>query len=283
LLKIICMKTILVPVDFSDPSDNALEFAAGIANDLKASMIFLHSEQMPVASYEFEPVAFTISSNIEYNTKLLKDRAHKINEIYPFIGPISCNVEMGDLKSNVNNYVKEKNVDLIVMGITGKTSSISKAVFGSNAISISKESEVPVIVVPVNCRYSGIKNIAYACDYKEYIDGSHDLIEIKNIAEIFGALLNVIHVIPDGHLLTENEVETDSYIESKLENVNHRTFIFPRNNVVNTILSFIEKQKIDLIVMEQVKHSFFHELFYPSITKEIAFSSSVPVMTIYNQ
>ncbi len=274
------MKTILVALDFSEPADNALEFAAGIANHLKASMILFHSEQMPVASYELEPVAYTIISNVENNTNLLKSRAHHIKKIYPFIGPISCIVEMGDLKSNIHNCVQEKNVDLIVMGITGKTSKLSKAVFGSNAVSVSKESDVPVIIVPNNCKYFGINNIAYACDYKQHAETSNDIIEIKNIAEIFKALLNVIHIIPDRHLLTEEEVETDNYIESQLENVKHRTFIFPRNNIVNTILSFIKKQKVDLIVIEQVNHSFFHELFYPSITKEIAFSSEVPVMTI---
>lgn len=276
------MKTILVALDFSDPSDNALEFAACIANVLKAGMILFHSEQMPVASYELEPVAFTMINSVEHNTNLLKSRAHKIKKMYPFIGPISCNVEMGDLKSNIHNYVQEKNVDLIVMGITGKTSNISKTVFGSNAIAVSKESEVPVIIVPNNCKYSGINNLAYACDYREHTEGMSDLIEIKNITKIFNALLNVIHIIPDGHLLTQTEVEIDNYIESQLENLNHRTFIFPRNNVVNTILSFINKQKVDLVVMEIADHSFFHDLFYPSITKEIAFSSPIPVMTINN-
>jgi nucleotide-binding universal stress UspA family protein len=274
------MKTILVPLDFSETSDNALEYAVGIANELNAKLVLLHTIQMPVASYELEPVALTINSNIEFNTNLLNDKANKILALYPFIAPISSNVEMGDLNNNIKNYVNEKNVDLIVMGITGKSSNISKVVFGSNAISVSKKSEVPVIIVPNNCRYSGIKNIAYACDYKEHLEGSNDLIEIKNIAEIFKALLNVIHIIPDGHLLSEIEVETDDYIESQLENVLHRTFIFPRNNIVNTILSFIKKQKVDLIVMEQANHSFFHELFYPSVTKEIAFSSNVPVMAI---
>jgi hypothetical protein len=243
-------------------------------------MILFHSEQMPVASYEFEPVAFTMISSVEHNTNLLKSRAHQIKKMYPFIGPVSCIVEMGDLKSNIHNYAQEKNVDLIVMGITGKTSNISKAVFGSNAIAVSKESEVPVIIVPINCKYSGIKNIAYACNYKEHNETSNDLTEIKKIAEIFKAILNVIHIIPDGHLLTEDELETDNDIERQLENVNHRTFIFPRNNVVNTILSFISKQKVDLIVMEIADHSFFHNIFYPSVTKEIAFSSLVPVMTI---
>ncbi len=280
MYKIFFMKTILVALDFTEPSDNALEFAAGIANDLKASLIIFHSELMPVASYELEPVAFTMISSVEHNTNLLKSRAHKIKKLYPFIGPISCNVELGDLNSNIENYVNEKSVDLIVMGISGKTNSISKAVFGSNALTISKKSEVPVIIVPMNCKYSGIKNIAYACDYREHREGVNDLIEIKNIAGIFKAILNVIHIIPDGHLLSDVEVETDTYIERQLKNVNHRTFIFPRNNIANTILSFINKQKVDLIVIERANHSFFHELFYPSTTKEIAFSSTVPLMTL---
>jgi nucleotide-binding universal stress UspA family protein len=274
------MKTILVPLDFSEPSDNALEYAVGVANKIKASIILLHTEQMPVASYELEPVAYTLKNSIEFNTNLLLEKAKRIKKIYPFIQFISCNVELGDLNSNIDEYIEKKNVDLIIMGITGKTSTLSKVVFGSNAITISRKASIPVIIVPNNCKYSGINNIAYACDYREHAEISNDLIEIKNITEIFNALLNVIHIIPDGHLLSEAEVETDNYIESQLENINHRTFIFPRNNIVATILKFIEKQKVDLIVLEQSKHSFFHEIFYPSITKDIAFSSPIPVMTL---
>jgi len=275
------MNTILVPLDFSEPSENALEFAVGIANDLKANILLLHTEQMPIASYELEPVAFTIQNNIELNTNLLLDRANKIKEIYPSIGSINYSVEMGDLKSNITEYIRKKNIDLIVMGITGKTSTLSKVFFGSNAITISRSAKVPVIIVPNKCRYSGIKNIAYACDYREHAEGVNDLIEIKNISKIFKALLNVIHIIPEGHLLTDKEVETDTYIESQLDNIKHRSFIFPRKNIVAEILDFIQVQKVDLIVLEQAKHSFFHEIFYPSVTKELAFNSPIPVMTIY--
>jgi len=275
------MNTILVPLDFSEPSENALEFAVGIANDLKANILLLHTEQMPIASYELEPVAFTIQNNIELNTNLLLDRANKIKEIYPSIGSINYSVEMGDLKSNITEYIRKKNIDLIVMGITGKTSTLSKVFFGSNAITISRSAKVPVIIVPNKCRYSGIKNIAYACDYREHAEGGNDLIEIKNISKIFKALLNVIHIIPEGHLLTDKEVETDTYIESQLDNIKHRSFIFPRKNIVAEILDFIQVQKVDLIVLEQAKHSFFHEIFYPSVTKELAFNSPIPVMTIY--
>ena len=275
------MNTILVPLDFSEPSENALEFAVGIANDLKANILLLHTEQMPIASYELEPVAFTIQNNIELNTNLLLDRANKIKEIYPSIGSINYSVEMGDLKSNITEYIRKKNIDLIVMGITEKTSTLSKVFFGSNAITISRSAKVPVIIVPNKCRYSGIKNIAYACDYREHAEGVNDLIEIKNISKIFKALLNVIHIIPEGHLLTDKEVETDTYIESQLDNIKHRSFIFPRKNIVAEILDFIQVQKVDLIVLEQAKHSFFHEIFYPSVTKELAFNSPIPVMTIY--
>lgn len=281
MFKIILMNTILVPLDFSEPSENALEFAVGIANDLKANILLLHTEQMPIASYELEPVAFTIQNNIELNTNLLLDRANKIKEIYPSIGSINYSVEMGDLKSNITEYIRKKNIDLIVMGITGKTSTLSKVFFGSNAITISRSAKVPVIIVPNKCRYSGIKNIAYACDYREHAEGVNDLIEIKNISKIFKALLNVIHIIPEGHLLTDKEVETDTYIESQLDNIKHRSFIFPRKNIVAEILDFIQVQKVDLIVLEQAKHSFFHEIFYPSVTKELAFNSPIPVMTIY--
>lgn len=275
------MNTILVPIDFSETSDNALEYAVHLANYLSADIVLLHVNTLPVYNNENDVLIYTIQDSKVDSQNLLKEKAAKLKIANQLIGNVKCFVEVGDLKSSVSDYIKNKNIDLIVMGISGQ-SKIGQMVLGSNAVTISRESEVPVFIIPENCSYKKINNIAYASEYDVHITEQTGLIQIKYIASLFGAGLSVLHVIPDNHLINELESETDLYVEQKLEHIEHKTFILSENNVAIALLDFIKTHDVDVIVLEQKKHSFLHNLFYPSTTKSVAFSSSVPVLTIHS-
>ena len=130
--------------------------------------------------------------------------------------------------------------------------------------------------------YKQIKNIAYASEYDTHITEQTGLIQIKNITAIFGANLSVLHVIPDNHLINEVESVTDLFVEQKLEKTTHKTFILSEDKASTALLDFIKTHEVDVIVLEQKKHSFLHNLVYPSTTKEIAFNSPIPVLTIHS-
>ena len=59
------MNTILVPIDFSDTSENALNYAAGLANYLSASLVLLHVDTIPVYNNEYELVTYTVILSLE--------------------------------------------------------------------------------------------------------------------------------------------------------------------------------------------------------------------------
>lgn len=276
------MNTILVPLDFSETSENALNYATGLANYLSANLILLHVDTIPVYYNEYDVVSYTIKDGIETSLGLLKEKATKLKKDNQLIGDVSYFVEAGELKSVISEYITNKNIDLVVMGITGHDTKIGQALFGSNAVSVSKESNIPVFIIPKKYQYKKIQNIAYASEYTQDIKEHTSLIQIKYLNSIFGANLSVLHVIPEDHLINQVESESDLYVEEKLENVNHRTFILTENKVSTALLDFIKAHQIDLIVIEQKKHSFLHKLIYPSATKEVAFSSPVPVLTIHS-
>lgn len=274
------MNTILVPVDFSETSDNALDYAVNIANHLSADLVLLHVNSIPVYNNEHNLVSYSVNEGIATSLDLLKEKAGELKKDNKLIGDIKYYVEVGDLKNTISSYITLKNIDLIVMGITGHETKIGQALFGSNAVSVSKESIIPVFIIPTNYHYKEIKNIAYASEYDPDIKVRTGLVQIKSISAMFNANLSVLHVIPNNHLINESESETDLFVEDKLENVNHKTFILTENKVSTALLDFINAHEIDLIVIEQKEHSFFHKLFYPSATKEVAFKSPVPLLTI---
>lgn len=276
------MKSILVPVDFSDTSDNALLYAVNLAKYLSANIILFHVNSTPVFTNENDVLSYSMRDSMEASKEVLIDKAQKLKIEHIFEGIIKTYVESGDFKTVFFDYIATYAIDLVVMGITEHSTKVGQLVFGSSAIAISRESNVPVFIVPTSCTYKKINNIAYASEYDVHVTEQTGLIQIKYIVSLFGADLSVLHVIPDNHLINELESMTDLYIEQKLEKVDHRTFILSEKKVSTALLDFINNHHIDIIVLEQKKHSFMHDLMYPSTTKEVAYNSSIPIMTIHS-
>jgi len=276
------MNTILVPVDFSETSDNALLYAVNLANSLSSNIMLLHVSAVPVYNNEYNVVAYTVNDALAESKATLEEKAILLKKDNALTGEVQCFTEIGDLKAVMLNYISNKNIDLVVMGITGHSTTFGKVLFGSNAVSVSRESNIPVFIIPNGYEYKNIKNIAYASEYDAHITEQTGLIQIKNIASMFGASLSVLHVIPDNHLINEVESATDLFVEQKLEATSHKTFILSEDKASTALLDFIKTHDVDVIVLEQKKHSFLHNLVYPSTTKEVAFSSPIPVLTIHS-
>lgn len=276
------MNTILVPLDFSETSENSLKYAVNLANYLSANIILMHINSIPQYNNEYDVFAYSIADSIKANLELLEAKAVEVKRENKLLGNITTYSETGDFQSSLLDYTEKHSVDLIVMGITVYDSKISETLFGSNAISFSKKSKIPVLMIPANYSYKKIKNIAYASQYIEDIKDHTGLIQIKNITSIFNSELYILHVIPENHLINSTESKTDLYVEEKLETVNHKTFILTENNVSHALLDFISAHSMDLIVMEQQKHSFLHNLTHFSNTRELAFESPIPILAIHS-
>jgi len=276
------MNTILVPLDFSEVADNALLYAVNIANSLSANLILLHVNSVPIYNNEYGLVSYAVNEGKDDVMNLLIEKGNLLKKDNVLIGDVECFCEVGEFHSVMANYIVNKEVDFIVMGVTGHSTSMGKVLFGSNAVSISRESKIPVFIIPKNYTFKKISNIAYACEYDTHISEQTGLIQMQNIAAMFNANLSVLHVVPDNHLINEVESETDLFVEQKLQKTTHKTFILSEDKASVALLDFIKTHDVDVIVMEQKKHSFIHNLIYPSTTKEVVFSSPIPILTIHS-
>ncbi|MEQ1734178.1 MAG: universal stress protein [Bacteroidia bacterium] len=272
------MISILVPLDFSDVSTNALNYAADLATDINANIVLLHVDSIQQYSNEYNVMAYTVNDSIKINLERLNEKATQLKKETSFTGEITCCAEAGNLSSTINDYITTKAITYIVMGITGHNTEIGKALIGSTAVSISKESSIPVFIIPTNYRYKKIHSIAYASDIKD----ANNLVKIKSIANLFNAELSVLHVIPEDHLIDKEEAKEELYIEQKLEHTDHKTFILSNDNVSEALLHFVNTHNVDIIVMQQKEYSFLHKLLYVSTTKELAFKTTVPLLTLHN-
>jgi len=144
LLRPVTLERILVPVDFSDCSLDALEYAVLVAQQAKASLMFLHVLE-PV-SYGLD---FTLSQSgarhSEFSTwtkrfeELVSSHRH-VNV------PMEFRLRGGIPSDSILDSAQTLPCDLIVMGTHGRRG-ISHTISGSVAESVLRKSHCPVIAV----------------------------------------------------------------------------------------------------------------------------------------
>ncbi len=278
------MNKILCPVDFSEVSLNAIEFAAKLAEAQHASLILLNV----FTEEDFNQILEADAINKEYNEKLnlaenkLKSLADEINNSEKRKGLIGCTYEFrsGKLSDTVLEIAETDKIDLIVMGTTGITGLAEKYV-GSKVLKIIENAPCSVFVVPSGQHFHKIKSIVYATDYQE-----EDKIAIQqaiSLATVFKAALSVLHV---SHAETDINVALyEEFVEEIKSFAHYEKLHFRREVVSHTakgLKEYMAREKADLLILLYKKRNFFQNLFHHSVTRELYEFSDFPFMVIKN-
>ncbi len=139
-------KKILVPTDFSEPSDAALDYAVSLAQKLGASIHVVHSFELPVVG--LPSGVLTISA--EMASRII-DAAQtalaQLSEKYEQRGvKLETLIEQADPREGVLSAAKKIGADLIVMGTHGRRG-LARALIGSVTEAVVRTSPVPVLTV----------------------------------------------------------------------------------------------------------------------------------------
>ena len=147
------MKTILIPIDFSETSRNAASFAVAMAAEIENSrVIFYHVFNKVAAGVDGTPLQSDLESRKNVVDLALSNLA---NELSPQRNVEIVAEEGSSLTENLTRYVRHNEADLVVMGLTGATR-LEQLLMGSNALNMALEAVCPVLIVPTDARYTGI-------------------------------------------------------------------------------------------------------------------------------
>ncbi len=146
----VAIKRILVPIDFSSSSRQALDHAVQLAQALGASVEVLHvHEASPYVGPDtlaFLPVDLTDDRWEEMRGELTWELAH-------FVGTdrargLDVTVERGVPGDVIAQVARAHGADLIIMGTHGRTG-LSRLVVGSVAETVMRRAPCPVMTVRV--------------------------------------------------------------------------------------------------------------------------------------
>ncbi len=140
----IAIRSILAPVDFSDCSLEALEYAAALAQPFKASVTILHV---------LEPVSFGLDFTLRHAEAHHQARAAWEARLADLTAALrDAGIQAGSAlrgalpAESILDCAKEINADVIVMGTHGRRG-LSNLVSGSVAEAVLRKAECPVLAV----------------------------------------------------------------------------------------------------------------------------------------
>jgi nucleotide-binding universal stress UspA family protein len=279
------MKIILVPTDFSENARNAAKYALAIAGDLQAKkVVFYNAYQSPPLMTENTVPAIpvmdidTLKDISEQGMKAFLENVKQYRQ-----GQVEIEQKTGYsiLANDINDLCEEVGAGLIVMGITG-TSKIEEILIGSTAISVMKQTKVPVIIVPSDATYTSITNVMFACDFKKVVETT-PVQPIKNILDVTKASLHVVNVYESDKKIAADKTHQQKLLQSLLEEYNPKFHFENNEDFVEAINHFVEAHGIDLIITIPRKHKLFEGLFKERHTKKLAFHTHVPLMCIHQE
>ncbi|MCC9167554.1 universal stress protein [Pontibacter harenae] len=166
------MKTILVPVDYSENSKNALHYALEIAKIAGADVKLFHAFfpiMSPPAAYEVMNVIQALEEGRQKELELFADEAIKAFAVKADIGDvkITCVAKMGGIYELILQAIEKYKADLVVMGMQ-EGEAVSQALFGSTTISVMQESQVPILAVPKGVPFRSFSSAVFAADLQNY-------------------------------------------------------------------------------------------------------------------
>lgn len=276
------MKRILLPTDFSDNAFNALCYAVQLFEKEKCEFTLLHTYTpvtynvgTPADSYStfelLEILKVTVAQNLDKTEKLLKEKFKNPNHIFEKVS--SFNILINEMQ----DQIKEKNIDLIVMGTSGATG--AKEIFlGTNTMYTIKKIKCAVIAVPANFIYEQPKEILFPTDFNfsyknRYLSFVRDLCKINN------SKLHIFNVIHEEDKATDHEMMMD-FLDKYFEHNSHRFHIAEHKDIQEAIVEFELKNKINLLIMIHTKHSFFENILFKPVINKIVFHTKVPFLVI---
>lgn len=291
--KLYRLRRIMVAVDLSPASENALVFACHLARLFDANLevvyimdsIFEGAKPSPsgfLSSYrktmQDEVDAFVRKAAQSGNVECVQEGERRDVDTEPGAGVprVRTHIAFGFPEEVLSNLSQK--ADLLVLGTTGR-GNLTRKLFGSVSIAVSKSAQCPVLLVPPQAQYVGFRNILYASNFD-----SLDPLTVKQtvaFAHKLNGQLHFVHAGPAG--------ESGGDLEKKLFEINYvysdaeRPFLFSRvigDNVVESLHEYAFEHRIDLFVFVTHQRSFWDDLLHHSISKEMLLHTSSPVLII---
>lgn len=216
------MKKIIVPIDFSKDSINALEHAVWISNAVGADLRIIHVTK----SKNFE-MPFTIENFDKMIGKSLEDFMQLIYKKYKakVKGKLDYKIRVGKIYREIVNQAKYDDAYMIIMGTHG-VSGFEEMWIGSNAYRVVSNAPCPVLTIRHGFLRCVVRNFVLPVDIT-----SDTRKKVPFTAELAKFLKSTVHVL----LVSESSSLT---IKKKIDNYGKQVQEYLTKAGVRNVLAY---------------------------------------------
>lgn len=276
-------KRVLFPTDYSKNALNAIRYALDLYKDIPCDFYFLNAFHASGYSLEslmvaepgerfYEAAKLESQKGMERLMEIL--RLHPENDKHNFHTVCTFN----SLLIAVEEVLKAKDIDIIVMGTRGITDA-TNAILGTNTVGImEKITQCPVIAIPAEFSFSPPKEIVFPTDYKTPFRRK-ELNYMFEIAKIHKTSIRVLHIEKEGELNTGQE-NNKALLDDMMEGIDHSFHTLTKVKVSQGLEAFIESRGSDMVSFLNRKHRFFSSILSNPLIKEIGYDSTIPILVL---
>ncbi len=291
------IRRILVPVDFTDHSVNAIDYALVLASNLKASIVLFNAYLDPVGnphsyfeSFAYQPDTDKIIEEIEEDSaSQLKQLVAKykaiINERKIKGVGISYDLSKGNSVDTILLKADEYKPGIIIVGTRGNELSGIRS-FGSFTSQLIARSTYPVIAVPseYNAEYAEIPmRICFATDFD-----TSDFSVLNRLIPLTRPSKSRIYCVHVAQQIADKADELKMlklkrYLFDTLGELNIECGLLEGKELQQAMGKFVESRNIDLLVVSTRKRNLLQKLTMPSAAKKFLFRTNIPILVFQAQ
>lgn len=272
------MKSILIPVDFSDYATAALNLSVVLSKKTGAELILLHVfaappdwNRIPVEKQQEYPEneARKVDAEIKME-KLLRDKMFKGVKTTGIVRP-------GNVQQEVLSLSKMYKCDLIIMGAHGVGES-QRYFIGSHAQKILRTSICPVLSVKKDLKPASLKKMIFAADFEEPLTKPFG--KIVSFLKAMGATMTLLYInTPSGFKDTPTINKAMKRLMDAYPDVKMKGEVYNAFDIEKGLLAYAEQNNVHLI--SKVTHDRSKRAGYDfGITEVLLYKSKVPVLSV---
>ncbi len=284
-------RRILVPVDFSDYSLNACRYAIGIAERFKAEVKLFHAHFKPILDvpayegshmYQLNYDKYFEELEIMARRKLiqLRDELQKeIDEKHLSHVTLSYGTASGFAEDAIIEYSHRYKPGLVVIGTHG-VGQKTEGIFGSVALKLIDDLDIPLLAVPSTAPYTDldhIRHLIYATDFDESdVMAIHKLLFFMRLHHME---LHCVH-ISVGKQKPWDPVKMESLrstFEDDFPGQKVNCAIIVSDNVLTGLEAYMRNHDVGIVAFTTHKRNLFTQFFTPSITRQALRRFNKPV------
>lgn len=243
------MRKILVPIDFSVDSINALDYAIEIANTIEAEILIMHvmtGKDYP--HYIADHIGNVQEDSVEDCMRILVEEKRGLYTVVN--GLFNYKIRTGNIVKEISNQSKYDDTTIIVVGSHG-ASGFEDNWIGSNSYRLVSHCPCPVLTIRNSFKFKGLKRIILPIDITH---GSRLKVPAAaGLAKVFGSEVIVVGLRESNYEFIFNRVKSDvnqvaKYLEKEfIPTV--RTEMLSGKGIVDQLIDFSKENNGDMIIM----------------------------------